>query len=117
MPLTDAHIARIHAFVKGRVSEACYEAEHQPTPDIIRLALRGLYGVIASLGAHADSSVPSVGSQRTDEIMAAAVRLTQEFAWNDLRDIAGQWKDHPAYLPEFDCDAEDLPEEEEPTWS
>ncbi|MFJ1699398.1 hypothetical protein ACIOHC_30535 [Streptomyces sp. NPDC088252] len=48
--------------------------------------------------------------------MAAAVRLAKEIAWNDLRDLARQWKDHPAYLPEFDCDAPDLPDEEEPTW-
>jgi hypothetical protein len=117
LPLTDAHVARIHAFVQGRVAEAWYEAEHQPVPESIQRALGGLYRVTASLGARADSSVPSVGNQRTDEIMAAAVRLSQEFAWNDLRDVAKQWRDHPAYLAEFDCDAPDLPEEKDTPWS
>lgn len=115
MALTEQHLGRIQAFIIGRIMQALYDAEHGRKTDEELRIIRALHRVVISLGVRGSLTVPAPlarADDHTRQAMEQRMALAMEFAWTDLQYIARQWRDHPAYLPEFDLTAPDLPSDE-----
>lgn len=111
MPLTEQHIACIHSFITGRIMRALYDAEHGHSTDEETRIIRALHEVVVSLGARAglsSATLPEYLAADHRAAMDSGISMVLEFAWTDLQAIARQWRDHPAYLPEFDLHATEL---------
>jgi hypothetical protein len=93
------HINRIANFVDARIDEQFsgdLASRHYDDEPVSRL-LRGLRRAVEEM----KSKTVLVESIEEEPRMAAAANLAMTFAWGELASIAGQWKDHPEYLPEF----------------
>lgn len=115
MALTKDHFTRLARFVDARVEERfAGDNYHRALPryddseDARALrALRRAVGNLASRVVLLDAELSEdMARLDHDGSMAiqhrAAGRMTAEFAWNDLSNIARQWKNHPDYHPDFD---------------
>jgi hypothetical protein len=99
MPLTRAHLERITGFCEARIDDLFDgERSYRYADDDLSHALRALRSVVVHLGSR-DVLLADGGH---------AERMSANFAWRDLREIAREWRGHPDYLPEFAQETWDL---------
>ncbi|MFF8422911.1 hypothetical protein [Streptomyces sp. NPDC015680] len=99
--MTAEHFRRIESFLDARINplfDATAGSTHGFADDDASRALRALRHTV---GREAAAAALCEDYEKEDLSGRQITRSMTDESWRTLSNIAGQWKDHPDFLPEF----------------